>query len=228
MLKKSTLFIVILTMLSSITFAQTSDNKIGKQIKEPKSGISLLLGLTNYQGDLIQPNFDFGVSNFAFGVRYSKYFSDKFTGNLGVLVGSISGDDNDYESRIRRGFTLEPTSLINISLDANYHIWGVNHYRKDENTSIYVNAGLGLSLVNPEPTGIDASLEEEFSGSAFGVQIGGGLQQHFSERFSLAAELSYRPVFSDQIDGVSKNGNPDNIDTFVWIGLAATYSFGKK
>ena len=156
-----------------------------------------------------------------------RYFNDKLTGKLSLLVGSISADDANYESRVFRGFKLEPTSLIGINLGVDYYIYRENEYRPDDNTAIYINGGLGIALANPEPIGIPADSEEEF-GSAFGVMIGGGIKQHLSEKFSLGLELSYRPLFSDLLDGVSQNGNPDNIDTYVWLGLTASYQLGDR
>ncbi len=227
MYKSFTLTLLFSVFSFAVLQAQFTDIS-NTAIKEPTSALSLMVGLTNYQGDLIEPTFDFGESNFAFGLRYSKYFSEKLTGNLGVLFGGISGSDADYDARVARGFELEKTSLVNVALSGDYYILGQNRYRKDENTAIYLNAGINLSFIDPEPTGILDGSEEDFGGSAFGVQIGGGLKQHLSERLSLAAELSFRPTFSDEIDGISKNGNPDNNDTFVWIGLAATYQLGEK
>jgi hypothetical protein len=51
-------------------------------LKIPSSEIGLMVGITNYQGDLIEPSFDLGVSNFAFGVYYGRYFSDKLREKL--------------------------------------------------------------------------------------------------------------------------------------------------
>ncbi len=227
MFKKLTLLLSLLVSLTFSLNAQNNKTLNSELLKTPESEIGLMLGLTNYQGDLVEPSFDLGISNFAFGVYYGKYFSDKLTGKLTLLVGSISGDDANYDSRVNRGYKLESTSLIGISLSADYYVFGTNGYRTEDNTAIYLNGGLGITLANPEVTGIDAGSEEEF-GSAFGLMIGGGLKQHLSEKFSLGLELSFRPVFSDLLDGVSKNANPDNNDTYVWLGLTASYQLGDK
>lgn len=223
------LYSIVFLFLSTFTaFAQNNTNDTNLRIVEPKSNISVGVGLTTYQGDLVEPRIDFGVAHLAFAAGYGYYFNDKLTGNISLLFGQISGSDADYESRVARGFSLDATSLVNVSLGLDYYFVGKNHYRKDENTALYVSGGLGLAFVNPEAQGIAENSEDEFGGSAFGFQIGGGIKQHFSEKFSLGLELSYRPLFSDLIDGISKNGNSDNIDTFVWIGLAATYQLGDK
>jgi opacity protein-like surface antigen len=226
MFKKLTLLLTFFVSLTFVLNAQNNKTANSELFKSPKSEIGLMVGISNYQGDLVEPAFDFGVSNFAFGAYYGKYFSDKLTGKLSLLVGSISGDDANYESRIGRGFKLEPTSLIGITLSADYYILGENRYRGEDNFALYVNGGLGLALANPEPTGIPEDNAEEEFGSAFGFIIGGGIKQHLSEKFALGLELSYRPVFSDLLDGVSENANPDNIDTYVWLGLTASYQLG--
>jgi hypothetical protein len=82
-------------------------------------------------------------------------------------------------------------------------------------------------LFNAEPEGIVAGSEEDAS-STFSVMIGGGVKQHFSEKFALGLELSFRPVFSDLLDGISTNGNPDNNDTYLWLGLTASYQLSGK
>lgn len=227
MIKKFTLVFTILTFFTTIIFAQ--NNKIDKNmaLKTPTGEVGLMLGITNYQGDLIEPSFDFGVSNFAFGIYYGKYFGEKITGKLSVLIGGITGSDFDYESRVARGFVLEENALTAISLSANYFLLGENKYRKDENTAIYVSGGLGMAFFSPEPTGIPEGSEEDVN-SAFGVMIGGGLKQHLSEKLSLGIDLSFRPLFSDLVDGISANGNPDNSDTYLWLGLTASYQLGDE
>jgi len=223
--KKLTLLFTILAICTTAIFAQ--DNKMNKNmaLKTPTGEVGLTLGITNYQGDLIKPSFDFGVSNFAFGFYYGKYFGEKITGKLSVLIGGITGSDLDYDSRMNRGFVLEENSLTAVSLSADYFIFGENKYRKDENTAFYITGGLGMAFFSPEPTGIPADSEDE-ANSAFGVMIGGGLKQHVNEKLSLGLDLSFRPLFSDLADGISKNGNPDNNDTYVWFGLTASYQLG--
>jgi len=224
-----------LTFLFSLLFCLTfslnaQDNKTSTSnmaIKTPTSEVGLMLGITNYQGDLVQPTIDLGVSNFAFGAYYGKYFSDKLTGKLSLLIGGVSGDDANYESRVGRGFKLEGGSLTAISLGVDYYVYGVNHYRNDQNTAIYLNGGLGFALFNPEPTGIPADSEEDVN-SALGLMIGGGVRQHLNEKFALGLELSFRPIFSDLLDGVSQNANPGNNDTYLWLGLTASYQLGDK
>ena len=227
MFKKLTLLLSLFLSLTCILNAQNNKTTNTELLNSPTSEIGLMVGLTNYQGDLIEPGFDFGASNFAFGAYYGKYFSDKLTGRLSLLIGGISGNDADYESRVNRGIQLETTSVIGITLGVDYYLLGENKYRADDNTAIYVNGGLGIALANPEPIGVTAGSEEEF-GSAFGFILGGGIKQHFSERFALGLELSYRPLFSDLLDGISENGNPDNSDTYVWLGLTASYQLGDK
>ena len=229
MYKKLTLllsFLLCLTFSSNAQNNKTSNNNMA--IKVPTSEVGLMLGLTNYQGDLVEPTFDFGVSNFAFGAYYGKYFSEKLTGKLSLLIGGISGDDANYESRVVRGIKLENGSLTAISLGVDYYIVGANQYRSDKNTAIYINGGLGFALFNAEPTGLNPDKMEADDSSAFSVMLGGGIKQHLSEKFALGLELSFRPVFSDLLDGVSQNGNPDNNDTYVWLGLTASYQLGDK
>jgi len=226
MFKKLTLLFSFFLGLTFCLNAQNNKTVNSELLKSPNSEVGLMLGISNYQGDLIEPTFDFGVSNFAFGAYYGRYFSDKLTGKVSLLVGGISGDDADYESRVVRGITLDATSLIGISLGVDYYFIGENKYRSEDNTAVYINGGLGMAFANPEPTGIpENNPEEEFS-SAFGLMLGGGIKQHLSEKFSLGLEVSYRPVFSDLLDGVSKNGNADNVDTYIWLGLTASYQLG--
>lgn len=226
MLKKLTLVLCLFVSLTFNLNAQNNKTANSELFKSPTSEVGLMLGITNYQGDLVEPTFDFGVSNFAFGAYYGKYFSEKLTGKLSLLVGGISGDDANYESRVIRGIKLDKTSLIGITLSADYYVLGENRYREEDNTALYLNGGLGIALANPEPTGLPENNPEEEFGSAFGFIIGGGIKQHLSEKFALGLELSYRPVFSDLLDGVSKNANPDNVDTYIWLGLTATYQLG--
>lgn len=219
-------FLVCLTFSLNAQDNKTSNNN-NMAIVTPTSEIGLMVGLTNYQGDLVEPAIDLGVSNFAFGIYYGKYFSDKLTGKISLLIGGISGDDANYDSRVARGFKLEDGSLTAISLGVDYYIVGENNYRKDKNTAIYVNGGLGFAFFDAKPTGIVEGSEKE-ENSAFSVMLGGGIKQHLSERFSLGLELSLRPVFSDLLDGISENGNSKNTDNYIWFGLTANYQLGDK
>lgn len=226
MLKKSTFFLLFCGIFSLQAFAQQNDNPATSIVKPSASEIGVLVGLSNYQGDLIEPAFDLGESNFAFGAYYGYHFTEKFTGRLEALVATFSGKDADYTGRERRGYALDNSTAVNVSLGGDYYLIGRNSFGPAKNSALYLSGGFGLLFINPEPTGVPDGAEEEYPGSVFNLQIGGGVKQHFSRSFSMGLEFSYRPVFSDYVDGVSLTGNPDNNDTYFWLGLTAAFHLG--
>ena len=58
------------------------------------------------------------------------------------------------------------------------------------------------------------------------VPLGVGLKYSLPNEFYLSAEMGYRFVFTDYLDGISKVGNPDRKDTYYYSGLTLTKAFG--
>lgn len=72
---------------------------------------------------------------------------------------------------------------------------------------------------------VDASLQEtDFPKITVNIPVGLGAQFHITHRVSILAEGIYRIGFTDFLDGVSENGNPDRNDVFGSFSIKLRYT----
>ena len=55
------------------------------------------------------------------------------------------------------------------------------------------------------------------------AQVGAGVRADISEFFVIGLEVGWRPVFSDDLDGVRYNGNPESGDWYYFAGLTTSF-----
>jgi hypothetical protein len=197
-----------------------------------------LLGATNYSGDIsgdlpivlseTQPGF--GVF-----VRYG--FNEKFSFRAHVYSGSISGDDRNSKLLKDRAFRFG-TNIVELAgaiewapfARESYTSMGVHKVR----FTPYLFIGAGTTFANttaeyygslenretylkvpfPEP-----GLPSQF----FMVPTGVGLRTNFFEKVIIGGEVGWRPVFSDAIDGIKQNANPNKGDWYYFGGITISF-----
>lgn len=231
-MKTYLLLLLFCVLGSSAVTAQSYGYNIERRLiagpKPPSSSITALGGATLYQGDLVQPFLDLAVGQFAYGIRYTKYVNYRASANMDFLLGKIMGDDAMYVENAKRGYKLSPTTLMNASFNIDYFIRGTNYYRWKQNGGIYINAGIGIAMTEASPIGVKYN-PEDTHGVAVSAQLGGGYKYHFNKYFTIGVEVSYRPTFTDKLDGIIiTEGYSQDIDAFTWVGLAATYQISSK
>jgi OmpA-OmpF porin, OOP family len=217
---KNMIPIILLVTLTSGLYAQ-------------QSSIGFILGGLNYQGDLVKNTIDSKEINVGFGVYYQRPVKTKLDFRAGISVGKLSGDDKNYPERLKRGISFT-TPVTNI--EANL-IWSplAKPLYNDKNTFVsqvnpYVGVGMGLTLTNPKVTGLPTSSADKTNTSKthFAVPIRLGLRFDRNEKWSVGAEFATYPPFTDYLDGVSKSGNPNKKDWFVFYGLNVQYRLGNS
>ena len=190
-------------------------------------------GVVNYQGDLQRALFTAEGSRPAFGaiLRYS--YGNHFALRGSMELGNISADDADSDDLRARGFSFE-SSLFAGELTFEYVPFGKEPYSNgifNSQLNPYVFTGVGFAVADAEVSTVNpadaARFPEEDDQSAFiTVPIGGGLRYSIASGISVGVEANWRPTFSDVLDGVSVNGNPDAMDWFWTFGGYVSFTFG--
>jgi OmpA-OmpF porin, OOP family len=193
----------------------------------------ILLGLTSYSGDVserrIEPR-EF-QPGYGFFVRY--HFNKNFALKAHVYSGSISGDDKNNPSLKPRSYKFG-ASIVETALVAE---WAFGSRDRYSSTGLhrayptpYIFAGVGMTFADPtaEYYGpadqrnqwLKTPLPEDNIQRRFLlVPVGAGLQFDVTERVRLGGEVGFRPVFSDDLDGIAINGNPDEGDWYYFGGV---------
>ena len=224
-MKRLFLFCLISSLLAPAAQAQKNPNRFLE--------IGVLLGLTNYSGDIAESSIEFATTKPGFGI-YGRYHLNRLFGvKTHVYFGSIKGDDKYSDNRKNRFFRFE-SSLTEVGAVFEWkplgkeRVSGTGLYTK--NFTPYLFAGVGVAFANaeaeyygPEDRRNDVlriPLPEEGLKTTFiTTPVGVGLRADFFDRFILGGEFGWRPVYSDHLDGIAINGNPDRNDWYYFFGL---------
>lgn len=228
-MKKSTLLFPLLFFCLPL-FAQF---KSGQHVWEAGA----ILGLLNYSGDLTSTPMEIAETRLGYGafVRYN--FNKNFAFRAQALSGVITGDDRHSDAlrprSIRFGAALvECSGVLEFTFFARdrFSSAGFNGFH----VSPYLFGGAGALFVNPEaeyyglPENRDQELrtplpEEGLRRSLLVVPMGAGLRFDLFDRLLLSGEIGVRNPFSDDLDGVKVNGDPNDGDWYYFGGLAVAF-----
>lgn len=195
-----------------------------------------LFGLTNYSGDVAQSAIEIKETQPGYGLYFRHHFSRFFSAKAHVYSGSISGDDANSSTLKNRKLKFS-TSIIEIGAVAEWKPLGKERY---SGTGIhnffvtpYIFGGLGVTLTDAkaeyygEPLSEFAPpfpLPEEGLRKRFLLApIGVGVRADIFERLVVGFEGGWRPVFSDDLDGIRRNGNPDKGDWYYFAGVTVSF-----
>lgn len=214
---------LIFSLLTIFSFSQ----------EEFEGGV--ILGYSNYLGDLVEPSFTFDQANPAIGIWLRYDASNRFNLRSSLIFGKLEGDDANYTNNILRAASFE-SPYIEGALVGELEIFGkrapMNKVGFGKSISPYLFAGIGLGIYNTDASFGSSSAEINLDKSAdyldyhFSLPVGAGFKMNINESVSIGAELSMRLLFTDYLDGVSKAGNPDNNDAYVVGGINIGYTFG--
>jgi hypothetical protein len=228
------LFPILYTLTSGLLNAQIKDRD-----RHFEAGI--MLGATNYSGDLAEKIIEIAETQLGYGayLRYqaSNHFSIKFHG----YSGSISGDDKHSAVLKERSFRFQ-TSFLELGLVGEVHFFtkprysrtGISKFR----ISPYLYGGIGTVFATADAIYYGPAdrrndylrvplPEDNLQNRFLLAPMGGGLRFDLSDQFILGLEGGFRPVFSDDLDGVKLNGNPDKGDWYYYTGATISYLFSK-
>jgi len=232
------IFFPFLLLCATQLFSQ-SNYKPNKRFLEA----GFLFGLTNYSGDLAEKNIHILESRLGYGA-YARYFlSTHFALRTHLFSGSISGDDaNAKDPGLRRRSFRFGTHILEVGLGGEWHILGRGRF---SNTGLhhyflspYLYLGVGGTFSGakaeyygtPEDRNVyfvvplpEVGLHQQFLIAPMGV----GVRADLNEGLVIGVEVGWRPVFSDDLDGVRLNGNPDDNDWYYFGGVTLSFILNK-
>ena len=199
-----------------------------------------------YQGDLspqkfgslktIQP----GISFFA-----KKPVNSFLAARLHFAFGKLSGDESKYDNagsvQGRNFYFSTPISELTAQV-----VWNIRANNKNEKgliPYIFTGAGALFIKVKKDYTRLDPTLFPATSDVVIGLVIdnaratprilfsvpaGAGAEFAISKSISLNAEMSYRFVFTDYLDGFSQSVNPKQQDHFYSASAGIIYKPGNR
>lgn len=214
---KTTLPLLLLMLLTWAASAQ----------QEQEAG--LRAGISNYQGDLVPKSIDLSQSGLSLGLTYRNFFLPQIAVNGSVSFNRIKADERNYPERVGRGAVME-ANLIEVSATGEWHPFGRERFNslgvlnRRVSPFIYIGLGMAFGKTDVQLTGNKEITPEQTDSKYFILPFGGGLRYHLNDLFTLTADIGARPVFSDQLDGISINGNSNANDWYLQTGITLLYN----
>ena len=187
-------------------------------------------GLAYYQWDLNAtaiPKSELLNLSFKGGVGYN--FNKRYGVVLHYSSASLSASDAYADNAVKnaRGLSFEsPLTEIGLNLKIR------NITGKQESYIGYLFTGINYFKFNPTITRsdfatINYAVESDYPSSGINIPVGIGFGIWLTENFGLVWEAAVHATYTDYIDGVSSNGNPNYKDSFVDSHVKLLYSFSQ-
>ncbi|MCC6725500.1 MAG: OmpA family protein [Saprospiraceae bacterium] len=195
---------------------------------QQKWGGGLFIGMSNYWGDLVEPNCPlFKQAGPAFGISLRNQISPLLALRGSLNYGKLQGNDKNYDRNEGRGSSFNK-SLFELGLVGEFDILGKHRYNGTtfrKTLSPYLIGGVGLGFGDPKPK----VGEPDYSKINFAIPMGLGIRYDISSKVYLGLEYVTRATFTDDIDGISTStGNPEENDWYNFGGLKIGFMFGDK
>lgn len=204
--------------------------------------VGLTLFATNYSGDLAPDHVSLAQTRAGAGAFARAHVNHFFQVRGQVLAGRLYGDDKHFPERAERQFRFN-TTVIEASALLEGTLATIQYDPVRANISYFVSpylfVGVGAALVNPQVTYYGPEdRRERFvrepipeGGKSrrmlLTTPFGAGLRVIAGDRIGFGFEAGIRPAYSDLLDGVSLNGNPDKEDWYYTLGATVSYFVGK-
>jgi OmpA-OmpF porin, OOP family len=196
-----------------------------------------LFGFNNYSGDVAQNKIVLGETRFGYGAFLRYQMTQKFALRAHIYSGNISGDDKNNDNLAFRKFKFS-ANLFEIAAVGEWHFLGEERITSSgilsTRISPYIFLGVGTAASEPETQCYGTPAEcSEYTIIAFPepnlksryltTPGGFGLKLFLSDRLNGGGEIGWRPVYSDFLDGIKVNGNPNRGDWYYFVGLSLSY-----
>ena len=193
-----------------------------------------------YSGDLSEKDVDFRQARPAFGVFGRYQLSQSFLVKGQLLSARIFGDDKYSAGHAGRKFRINgPLYELSLVLEyAPFYFGSENSAGKTYYFFPYIFAGVGGTYAKPKLKYYGSADEQasayrepipeggKETNTFLCTPIGGGMRLNINGRMTVGVEAGLRPTYSDLLDGVSKNGNPNLNDWYYFAGVTASYYLG--
>lgn len=200
-----------------------------------------------YQGDLAPSAFGSLKTPMPVGGIYvNRVLDNYFSIRAAFAIGALKGDEAKYGPawRAQRAFAFK-ANVAEVSAAAVFDILGNNGNSPVSRFSPYVFAGLGYSFVSitrdysrmdtvrfnantHSGAGLRADTAHSLPKGMPVIPLGIGVKYALSPRLALTAEVNYRYVFTDYLDGFSQAVNAAHPDSYYSATLGLVYSFAPK
>jgi hypothetical protein len=214
--------LVFLVFCSSFLVAQS-------EYKSKITEVGISLNMFHYSGDLAQSRIVFKEGEFGFGVHLRRQLGTHVSLFAQGLFGRIAGDDanNRGELKNRRFRFFSPINEISLIAE----VYPLSKPKSFGNSGIlfrpYIFIGGALVRVDPKAefygVGQSPFPEDGLKKTLYSTPVGFGLYADVYDRVSVFGSIGWRPVYSDYLDGVAKNGNPNNPDWYSNIQIGFSY-----
>ena len=197
--------------------------------------VGVFVGGANYQGDLADGVIIWQESKPAFGALLRYTPMPYLTLRANYIQGKLTA--TDYNSKFvttrQRGYSFS-SNIREFAVVGEFNVLGKTNSANYGDFSFvfnpYIFAGLGVASTDGTPVAPDDTkpypFPEQGAKNVFlSIPLGLGMKFQVAEFLSIGIEWGGRATFSDYVDGVSKNGNPNKNDWYMFGGLTLTYCF---
>jgi Domain of unknown function (DUF6089) len=226
-------FALIACLLSLSVSAQ-------RHVRQDYWEAGIMFGGTNYSGDVSEKRVSINETQVAYGAFVRYHVNPKLAFKLHAYSGSISGDDKNNPSTKVRSYRFG-ASIFETAVMAEWSPFGKPIFT---NTGIhrlhidpYVFAGFGFTFADAKAeyygpdslknNNLRVPLPETGLNERLPLApVGAGIRVAASDWLMIGGEFGVRPVFSDDIDGMRINGNPNSNDWYYFGGVTLSVVLG--
>ena len=210
---------LIFLLISHISFAQWSN-----------SYAFLGAGQSFYQGDLnatVLPSSHILNMSYKFGLGYNLHTRLGLT--LHYSATNLNGSDYFVKDEAKNVRGLSFNSPLN---EFGLNIKIRNLTGRESRVISYLFSGFNYFKFNPivtlsQNSEINYSVEKGYATSGINIPFGFGFGWWFTGNIGLVWESSLHITYTDYLDGISKNGNPNFKDAFVDSHFMLLFKFSK-
>lgn len=197
---------------------ETIDPKLKELEKKTRSyELGLMLGVTNYFGDLSTNDFNRDEINDAYGIRFRYNHTRRVSFRAMFNYGALSGNDRYSPSELKRTRNLNFRSeLYDLTLEAEYHL---SHYIFSDKNRFIPSISTGITIFHFNPKAQyngkwynlrDMGTEGQTSGNGkkykltqFALPVGASFKTMLGYNFIAELEVNFVKTFTDYLDDVS-------------------------
>lgn len=197
---------------------ETVDPKLKELEKRAHSyELGLMLGVTNYFGDLSTNDFNRDEINDAYGIRFRYNYSRRISFRAMFNYGALSGNDRYSPSELRRERNLSfRSALYDFTIQAEYHL---SHYIFSDKNRFIPSLSTGITVFHFNPKAQyqgkwynlrDIGTEGQTSGNGkkykltqLALPVGFSFKTMLGYNFIAELEVNFVKTFTDYLDDVS-------------------------
>lgn len=224
-------FLLLLLTIQSAIWAQT--HRLSPHYLEA----GFMFGITNYSGDVAESNIEWTETQPGFGMFIRYHITRKFSVKGHFYSGSVSGDDANSEVLADRKLRFS-TSLTEFAMVLEWNFLAKDRISPtgvhSPQFTPYVFLGVGSTFADSDteyygpPEKYDTYFktplpEPGLDQSFLLIPMGAGMRVDVLERLVVGVDVGWRPVLSDDLDGISINGNPDKNDWYYFAGVTTSF-----